>query len=234
MIEPRPFATLGTADFGWLQPHYHFSFSSYYNPARMGHGALRVINDDVIAPHRGFDMHPHRDMEIITYVREGAIAHRDSLGNEGVTHAGEVQVMSAGTGITHAEHNETDVSTKLYQIWIVPRENGVAPRWEHAAFPNKQGLHLLVSGRAGDAGKGALIIHQDAAIYAGQLAATTRESHAMTGDGYVLVATGDITVNVVRLQQGDGAAITAENMLEIQAYSDSEVLIIEIPPIQTI
>ncbi len=234
MIEPRPYGQLGTADFGWLQPHYHFSFSTYHDPQRMGHGCLRVINDDRIAPHSGFDFHSHRDMEIITYVRSGAISHRDSLGNEGVTRAGEVQVMSAGTGITHAEHNETDEETTLYQIWITPREKNVLPRWEHASFPTADGLHLLVSGRTQDHGGAALMIHQDAAIYGGNLAAGSTHRHILQGDGYVLVARGCVVINGVTLNQGDGAAITGEAALEIAAQENSELLIIEVPKIGTI
>ena len=124
MIELRPFTTLGAANHGWLDAHHHFSFAEYHEPARMGWGALRVWNDDTIAPGTGFPTHPHRDMEIVTYVRTGAITHRDSLGNEGRTEAGDVQVMSAGTGIRHSEYNLEDVDTTLFQIWIMPDRDG--------------------------------------------------------------------------------------------------------------
>lgn len=234
MIELRPYQKLGTADFGWLKPHYHFSFSSYHDASRMGHGVLRVINDDSIAPHSGFEMHPHRDMEIITYVREGAITHRDSLGNEGITRAGEVQIMSAGTGIVHAEHNETDVPTTLYQIWIMPREKGVAPRWEHTNFPKSQGIRALVSGHEDDVSNGALMMHQDAAIYGGNLLKGTTAELALRGDAYVLAAAGSFSINDVALAAGDGAATFAEDRLQITAQEDSDLLIIEVPSISTI
>ena len=135
MIKIHPYEKLGQHDYGWLKARYHFSFGDYYNPQRMGFGSLRVINDDVVQAGTGFPPHPHNDMEIITYVRRGAITHKDSLGNEGRTEAGDVQVMSAGTGIKHAEYNKEKEDTNLYQIWIEPREEGVAPRWDSAKFP---------------------------------------------------------------------------------------------------
>ena len=137
-VEVRPFVGLGKARFGWLNASHHFSFGQYHDPARMGVGPLRVWNDDEIAPHTGFDPHPHRDMEIITYVRQGAITHQDSLGNEGRTEAGDVQVMSAGTGIRHAEYNREDGETRIFQIWIIPRTPGLAPRWGQKAFPKAE------------------------------------------------------------------------------------------------
>src|SRR5205085_2674868 len=157
MIELRPFANLGGADHGWLKAKHHFSFGSHYDPNNMGHGSLRVWNDDEIAPNTGFDAHPHRDMEIITYVRSGAITHRDSLGNEGRTEAGDVQVMHAGTGIVHAEHNRENQPTTLFQIWIQPNRRGVTPGWAARQFPkNGNGLSVLASGRPDDQEAGAL------------------------------------------------------------------------------
>src|SRR5436190_9609509 len=135
MIELRPFAKLGGADHGWLKAKHHFSFGSHYDPANMGHGSLRVWNDDEIAPHTGFPAHPHRDMEIITYVRSGAITHQDSLGNTGRTEAGDVQVMSAGNGVRHSEYNLENETTTLFQIWIIPRGRGGAPGWGAKPFP---------------------------------------------------------------------------------------------------
>ena len=135
MIDIRPFATLGHADHGWLDARHHFSFANYHDPDRMGWGSIRVWNDDTIAAQSGFPPHPHRDMEIITYVRTGAITHRDSLGNEGRTEAGDVQVMSAGTGVAHSEFNLEDEETRLFQIWIIPDEAGGAPRWDAKQFP---------------------------------------------------------------------------------------------------
>ncbi len=134
-VEVRPFAGLGKFQMDWLNACHHFSFGHYYDPARMGVGPLRVWNDDEIQPHTGFDPHPHRDMEIITYVRQGAVTHQDSLGNEGRTEAGDVQVMSAGTGIRHAEYNREPGVTTLFQIWITPRRQGLKPRWGQKAFP---------------------------------------------------------------------------------------------------
>ena len=136
MIELRPFASLGGADHGWLKARHHFSFADYRDPERMRWGSVRVWNDDEIAPQSGFPPHPHHDMEIVTYVRTGAISHRDSLGNSGRTEAGQVQVMSAGSGITHAEYNLEDEATDLFQIWILPSEIGGTPRWDMRPFPH--------------------------------------------------------------------------------------------------
>jgi len=135
MIERRPFNELGAADHGWLKAKHHFSFANYRDPDRVSHGALRVWNDDEIAPHAGFPLHPHANMEIITYVREGAITHEDSLGNKGRTEAGDVQVMSAGSGVRHAEYNAEDVATKIFQIWIEPNQAGGEPSWGAKPFP---------------------------------------------------------------------------------------------------
>ena len=149
MIERRPFDTLGAANHGWLDAHHHFSFASYHDPARMGWGALRVWNDDAIAAQAGFPPHPHRDMEIITYVRSGAITHRDSMGNSGRTAAGDVQVMSAGTGVTHSEFNLEDEETTLFQIWIIPDRTGEQPGWGQREFPKASregGFEMLASG----------------------------------------------------------------------------------------
>ena len=149
MIDIRPFDTLGHADHGWLDARHHFSFANYHDPERMGWGNIRVWNDDTIAAQSGFPPHPHRDMEIVTFVRSGAITHRDSLGNEGRTVAGDVQVMSAGTGITHAEYNLEDEQTTLFQIWIIPDRTGDKPGWGQRAFPKatrEGGFEVLASG----------------------------------------------------------------------------------------
>ena len=165
MIDHRPFASLGHADHGWLDSRHHFSFASYHDPDRMGWGALRVWNDDEIAPRNGFPAHPHRDMEIITYVRQGAITHKDSLGNEGRTEAGDVQVMSAGSGVRHSEFNLEDETTRLFQLWIFPREDGLPPSWGAKPFPRgaRSGTFVpLASGFAEDAE--ALPIRADARV----------------------------------------------------------------------
>ena len=153
MIELRPFAKLGAADHGWLKAKHHFSFGSHYDPGNMGHGALRVWNDDEIAPNTGFPAHPHANMEIITYVREGAITHQDSLGNKGRTEAGDVQVMSAGSGIRHSEYNLEPTTTRIFQIWIEPTTEGGQPTWGAKPFPksNRSGRFVtLASGFADD------------------------------------------------------------------------------------
>src|ERR1700723_3186525 len=168
MIDVRPYAQLGAFQNEWLNTRHHFSFSSYNDPARMGFGRLRVWNDDEIAAGTGFDPHPHRDMEIITYVRDGAITHRDSLGNEGRTEAGDVQVMHAGTGIVHAELNQEKTATRLFQIWIMPDKAGVKPGWGARKFPktSEGTLAALADGRDGADGS-ALPLYADAAVLAG-------------------------------------------------------------------
>ena len=151
MIELRPFDSLGAANHGWLDAHHHFSFAGYHDPSRVHWGALRVWNDDIIAAKSGFPAHPHSDMEIITYVRSGAITHRDSMGNEGRTEAGDVQVMSAGTGVQHSEYNLEDEDTSIFQIWIIPEERGGDPEWGARPFPktDRAGGFVLRRRRAG-------------------------------------------------------------------------------------
>ncbi len=186
MITHYPYANLGHANHGWLDARHHFSFASYQDPQRQQFGVLRVINDDVIKAGAGFDTHSHRNMEIITYVREGAITHRDSNGNVGRTVAGDVQVMSAGTGVFHSEFNLESEDTNIFQIWIEPNQLEVEPRWDSYKFPKEptaDSLMLLVSGD-GDA---PLSIHQDAFIYAGHLIEGTELTHPIKHQAYVLV-----------------------------------------------
>ncbi len=231
MIRYFPYSELGHADFGWLNARYHFSFSSYDNPARRGFGNLRVINDDIVAAGRGFAPHPHQDMEIITYVRSGAISHEDSEGNKGRTDTGDVQVMSAGSGVTHSEWNHEAESTTLYQIWIEPREKDVAPRWEAKAFPQsfvRETLPLLVSGHAADAERGALFIHADAAIYGGKLAARTKLTHSLRQNAYLLISEGEVNVNGHLFAKGDGAEVTGAKTIAFEVFSDAEILVIEV------
>lgn len=237
MIQIQRYHELGSMQISWLHAHYHFSFSNYYNPDRMGFGPLRVINDDIVKVGGGFDFHSHKDMEIITYVRKGAITHRDNLGNEGKTAAGDVQVMSAGTGITHAEHNVEQVDTNLYQIWIEPNKLGVAPSWEAREFdktPVKDALHLLVSGLAEHISSGALYINGDAAIYGGVLEKGTTINHALKKAAYVLVSDGEITLNGQSLKKGDGAQVLDETALEIHALTSAEVVVIDLPKMQAV
>lgn len=221
---------LGHADHGWLNARHHFSFGGYLNRHRMGFGALRVINDDTVAAGTGFDPHPHNDMEIITYVRSGSIAHRDNLGNEGITKAGDVQVMSAGSGIAHAEYADKTEPTTLYQIWIQTRERGIQPRWAQAEFPKEagDGLRLLASGRPEHAGKGALYIHQYASLYGGRLEAGKQFTMPLGQQSYLLVSKGEVEINGQTLKAGDGAEVEDANALSFNALSNAEVLVIDV------
>ncbi|MDR3497637.1 MAG: pirin family protein [Parvibaculum sp.] len=234
MIDVRKLETLGGADHGWLDAKHHFSFANYYDPDRMGWGPLRVWNDDRIEAGTGFPPHPHRDMEIITYVRKGAITHRDHMNNEGRTVAGDVQVMSAGKGVEHAEWNLEPEDTTLFQIWIEPREKGIRPRWEAATFPKedrKNQLVQLASGKA-DAPAEALWIAQDAAI----LGATLDAGQEVTLDlapgrlAYLVPARGGVTVNGVEVPERAGAAIKGEEHLVIRAETDAEIILADLPP----
>jgi redox-sensitive bicupin YhaK (pirin superfamily) len=233
MIDVRPFSTLGGADHGWLKAKHHFSFANYHDPARMGWGRLRVWNDDEIAPGTGFDPHPHRDMEIVTYVREGAITHRDSLGNEGRTEAGDVQVMSAGSGIVHAEYNMEPETTRLFQIWIQTDRRGAKPGWGAKRFPKaarEAGFEVLAGGRAQDAANGALPINADAAVLAATLKAgqTLRQPLAAGRAAYLVPATGAIEVNGVPVAMRDGVAIRDEAEIAITAKQDAELVLVEV------
>jgi redox-sensitive bicupin YhaK (pirin superfamily) len=231
-VEVRPFAGLGKFQMDWLNATHHFSFGHYYDPRRMGVGPLRVWNDDEVRPHTGFDPHPHRDMEIITYVRTGAITHLDSLGNEGRTEAGDVQVMSAGTGIRHAEYNREDEPTTLFQIWIQPRTKGLTPRWAQRRFPKAERggqLVVLASGRAGD--EGALPIDQAAALLGVTLAPGQTVTHRL-GRGrqaYLVGATGRFTVNGVPAGARDGVLVRGEKTIRIEAEEASEILLADLP-----
>lgn len=232
MIEVRPFNSLGRFQNEWLNARHHFSFGSYHDTARMGFGTLRVWNDDAVAAGTGFDPHPHREMEIITYVRSGAITHRDSLGNEGRTAAGDVQVMHAGTGIVHAEYNRETEDTTLFQIWIHPDTPRAEPGWDTRGFPRLgQGLEVLASGRAVDAGSGALKLNADAALLAGTLEA----GQSITVDfpvgrgGYLVPATGALEVNGVAVNTRDGVAITREARVTITAKETAEVVLVDVP-----
>jgi redox-sensitive bicupin YhaK (pirin superfamily) len=231
MIERRPFAALGGADHGWLKARHHFSFANYYDPKRMSWGSLRVWNDDEIAPDSGFPPHPHADMEIITYVREGAITHRDSLGNEGRTEAGDVQVMSAGTGIRHAEYNLEPETTRIFQIWIEPSRQGGAPSWGARPFPkgDRAGRFVpLASGLAEDDGE-ALPIRTEARVLGATLKAGQTAEYAL-GEGrhaYLVPAVGAVEVNGVRLDARDGAAVRDEPTLRVTAVEDAEVVLVD-------
>ena len=235
MIEVRPFASLGHANHGWLDARHHFAFGEYRDPQRMGWGSLRVWNDDAIAPQTGFPPHSHRDMEIVTYVRTGAISHQDSLGNNGRTGAGDVQVMSAGTGIEHAEYNREDEETQLFQIWIVPTRNGEPPSWGAKPFPrdDRSGRFVaLASGFAEDIaveGGGALPIRSDARVLGAAIKAGETIAYPL-GAGrhaYLVPASGTVEVNGIALATRDGAAIRDEAVIEVTAISDAELVLVD-------
>ncbi|WP_221793363.1 pirin family protein [Aquisediminimonas sediminicola] len=230
MIDHRPFSTLGSADHGWLHAKHHFSFADYMDRNRMHWGRLRVWNDDVIAPQTGFPPHPHRDMEIITYVREGAITHEDSLGNHGRTEAGDVQVMSAGSGIIHSEFNRETVPTRLFQIWIQTDELGAAPAWGARPFPkaDRAGKFvILASGSAEDTE--ALPIRAAARVAGATLKAGETVSFPLGANcfGYLVPATGLIEIDDIRIHPGDGVAISDVDVLVITAIEDSEIVLVQ-------
>ena len=228
MIDVRSFDTLGHADHGWLDARHHFSFAGYHDPSRMGWGAIRVWNDDRIAAKSGFPPHPHRDMEIITYVRTGAITHQDSMGNKGRTAAGDVQVMSAGTGVTHAEYNLEDEETTLFQIWLQTDRPGVPPSWGAMPFP-KEGregsFQLLASGADAD---GALTINADARV----LGATVKAGGSLSIGAdptrhLYLVPSGKVRVNGKEANTRDGVAITGEETVRIDAQGNAELVLVD-------
>jgi redox-sensitive bicupin YhaK (pirin superfamily) len=230
MIERRPFAELGGANHGWLDARHHFSFAGYYDPAKMGWGPIRVWNDDTIAAGTGFPAHPHADMEIITYVREGAITHQDSMGNTGRTGAGDVQVMSAGSGVRHSEYNLEGGPTTLFQIWIEPTSRGAAPSWGAKPFPKgeRSGKFVtLASGMPGD--DDALKIRTDARVVGATIKAGETADYPLgeARRGYLVPASGSIEVNGVRLDARDGAAIANEKVLSVKALSDAEVVLVD-------
>lgn len=230
MIHVQPFADLGHFENEWLNARHHFSFGHYRDEARMGVGALRVWNDDEIAPGRGFDPHPHREMEIVTYVREGAITHRDSLGNEGRTEAGDVQVMHAGTGIVHGEFNRESTATRIFQIWIVPGTRGVAPGWGTRRFPKGvDGLVALADGRSVADGR-ALKLHADAAVLAATLAPGQSVTHRMAPGrvAYLVPSVGQVMVNGTPVATRDGASIVGESELRITATDAAEILLVDV------
>ena len=231
MIELRPYNELGGAQHGWLDTRHHFSFADYYNPKRMSWGQLRVWNDDSIAARSGFPPHPHRDMEIITYVRSGAITHEDNLGNRGRTEAGDVQVMSAGTGIAHSEMNEEDVATQIFQIWIMPDERGLPPSWGTKPFPKGErsgSFVTLASGLPGDTD--ALPIRANARLVAATLKAgqSTEYQIAPGRKVYLVPASGQIEINGVVAAAGDGVAISDESLLRVSAQQDSEIVLVDV------
>jgi quercetin 2,3-dioxygenase len=219
-------------DMGWLQTYWHFSFDDYYDPANSSWSVLRVFNDDVFRPGQGFGAHPHRDMEIVTYVLDGELEHQDNRGNRGVVRPGEIQVMSAGTGIVHSEYNHSkEYPVRLLQLWILPRRKGLPPRWEQRRFSveNRSGKFLpVVSG--GDVPE-TLTIDQDAQIYVAALRAGQELLHkSRTGrKAYLFVISGSLTVNGTPLEVGDQARIAHEPEISIQAEADAELIFLDLP-----
>jgi quercetin 2,3-dioxygenase len=231
MIDIRPFESLGGADHGWLKAKHHFSFADYFDPERTQWGALRVWNDDLIAPNSGFPPHPHADMEIITYVRKGAITHQDSLGNRGRTEAGDVQVMSAGSGIRHSEYNLESDPTQLFQIWIMPKSRGGEPRWGAKPFPkgDRAGRWVaLASGHAAD--DDALMIRADARV----VGATLKAGQSLDYDlgpgrsGYLVPAAGAVEIDGVRVGARDGAAVRDVETVRVRALEDAEIVLVDV------
>lgn len=229
MIDVRPFSSLGGADHGWLNAKHHFSFANYYEPSRMGWGRLRVWNDDEIAAKSGFPPHPHADMEIITYVRTGAITHEDSMGNKGRTGAGDVQVMSAGTGVRHAEFNLEDETTTLFQIWIETDKPGAKPDWGMKPFPKSDRTGKFQVLTSGDASDDALTINADARVLGATLNAGESLTYSLAEGrrAYLVPAVGEVEVNGVTLNARDGAAIRDEAEIVITAMADAELVMVD-------
>lgn len=232
MITVRLADERGKSDLGWLDSRHTFSFAEYYDPHQLGFSALRVINDDRVAPGRGFGTHPHRDMEIISYVLEGAIEHKDSLGTGSTILPGDVQRMTAGTGVRHSEFNPSKTEpVHFLQIWILPEKTGLAPSYEQRTFPpdeTKGKLRLVASRQGRD---GSVTVHQDVQLFAGKLAKGERASVDLSPGrkAWVQVASGAVSVNEHRLGEGDGAAVEREKQLEIVASGPSEVLVFDLP-----
>ena len=231
MIQVRRAAERGHFDHGWLDTYHTFSFSDYYDSAHMGFRALRVINDDRVQPGQGFGMHGHRDMEIITYVLDGALEHRDSMGNGSVLRPGELQHMTAGTGVRHSEFNPSHREpVHLYQIWLLPDRRGLTPGYEQKAFPEdeRRGKLRLVASPTGE--QGALTIHQDARLYLSTLRPGETISHILQPGrhAWLQALRGRVTLNGKPLATGDGAAVSDEERLEITGQADGEVMLFDL------
>ena len=233
MISVRHAAERGTANFGWLDSRHTFSFGDYHDPEQMGFGPLRVINEDRVSPGQGFGTHGHRDMEIISYVLEGALEHKDSIGTGSVIRPGDVQIMSAGTGIRHSEFNHSKTQpVHFLQIWVVPDRDGIAPRYEQKTFPDadKRGRLRLVG--SSDGRDGSVIIHQDAKIFAALLSTGDQVTHALPRGrrAWLQVVRGTVAMNGQELHTGDGAAVEDEPTLTVTAKVDgTEILVFDLP-----
>jgi len=228
MLQHRPLAEIGGDDLGWLKAKHHFAIGRHGNPAHGAIGNLIVLNDDEIAAGTGFPLHGHEDVEIISYVRDGVVTHEDSLGNKGYTRAGDVQVMSAGSGIRHAEYNEQDVPARMFQIWLLPREKGGRPRWDTRAFPKVNRAGAFVPLASGYDVPGALPLRADAEIHG----ALVKAGAAITFDflsghsGYLVPATGAVRIVGERVASREGLVITDERSITIEAIEDTELVLI--------
>jgi redox-sensitive bicupin YhaK (pirin superfamily) len=221
------------ADHGWLDTRWHFSFADYHDERNMNWGPLRVFNDDVVNPGGGFDFHPHKDMEIISYIVDGALEHEDRLGNRHVNRAGEVQVMSAGTGIVHAERNPANEPMRLLQLWIIPRRRGLTPRWEQKPYTKEERHNRLFPVVSPDDAKvdGTLTIDQDATIYVSSLDAGKTLTHTAKAGrhAYFFVINGEVELNGQKLSAGDQARIADETSLNIRAVDNAELILLDLP-----
>jgi quercetin 2,3-dioxygenase len=232
MIRVRRSGERGRFHLGWLETHHTFSFADYFDPAHMGYGPLRVINEDVIAPGGGFPTHPHRDMEIVTYLLDGALEHQDSMGTGSVIRPGEVQRMTAGTGVTHSEFNHSRVApVHLLQIWILPSRAGLKPSYEQRAFPVEERRGRLKLVAAGDGREGAVTVNQDVAVYAALLDQGASVEHTLAAGrrAWLQVARGEVTCAGESLAAGDGAALEALERLTLSAAESSELLLFDLP-----
>jgi redox-sensitive bicupin YhaK (pirin superfamily) len=228
MLRRKPFEDIRGFDAGWLKAKHHFGMGPYGNPAHKPVGNLIVLNDDEIAPHTGFALHHHENVEIVSYIREGTVTHRDDQGNVGKTHAGDVQVMSAGTGIHHSERNEEDVPIRLFQIWLKPTVAGGTPRWGNKPFPKADRAGVFVPLASGRNAEAALPIRTDAEVYGAFLQADAETSYSFCeGDaGYLVPATGELQVNGVQVHTREGLVIENEEMVAIKALTDSELVLV--------
>ena len=223
----------GHADHGWLDAHHSFSFANWYDPSRIHFGMLRVLNDDKVAAGQGFGMHPHNDMEIVTIILSGALEHRDNMGNGSVIRPGDVQVMSAGTGVHHSEFNPSDKEfTTLFQLWIFPKEKGIKPRYDQKSFSTERHVNKIQAVASGFGKEDELYIHQDAVISLGNLekGATVSYPIAKTGNGaYVMVIQGQVEVDGKTLNKRDAIGISSTHEFSIHALDQAELLIVDVP-----
>jgi redox-sensitive bicupin YhaK (pirin superfamily) len=229
----HPSSERGHANHGWLDAHHSFSFANWYDPSKVHFGMLRVLNDDIVAPGMGFGMHPHNDMEIITIILEGALEHKDNMGNGSVIKPGDVQVMSAGMGVVHSEFNPSKTErTNLFQLWVFPKENGIEPRYDQKTFDAAERKNKIQTVASGFKQNGELYIHQDAALSLSNIEAANKITYSMIKEGngvYLMVITGKIKIANNELFKRDAIAISETSSFEIEALENSEVLIVEVP-----